>query len=254
MVVKWCMEKADGELLVRFDFGIFALHFFNELLLCGGDNGLFSIVNITTQKIDKQLQLKHAAIFDIKVWNTKILVAQANGVLSVFNFEFELEQELALSPKSLRKILICGEVFYVAGSEGVIWKIGSDLKIKDKIQAHIQSVFCLDYNFRNHLLLSGGRDAVLKLWQDMKPINVINAHWYHINDIAFNTSQKWAATCSMDKTIKIWEAENLELLKVIDAPKYEAHQSSVNKILWIGINRFISCSDDRTIMCFEIQQ
>lgn len=56
----------------------------------------------------------------------------------------------------------------------------------------------------------------------------------------------------MDKTIKLWEAENMDLLKVIDYQKNESHQSSVNKILWIDRKRFISCSDDKKIILFEI--
>ena len=75
-----------------------------------------------------------------------------------------------------------------------------------------------------------------------------------INDIQFSSDGKHFVTCSMDKTIKVWETENCDLLKVIDKDRYDAHTSSVNKLFWSGYqNQLVSVSDDRTIMIWDIK-
>lgn len=57
----------------------------------------------------------------------------------------------------------------------------------------------------------------------------------------------------MDKTIRLWNTDTWELIKVIDFQKHEAHTSSVNCGLWLNENIVISCSDDRSIQAFHIE-
>jgi WD40 repeat protein len=58
----------------------------------------------------------------------------------------------------------------------------------------------------------------------------------------------------MDKTIKIWDAKNFKLLKVIDKSRHGGHLTAVNKIFWSNYkNRLISCSDDRSISIWELK-
>ncbi|MDI1235608.1 MAG: hypothetical protein PSX81_15125 [bacterium] len=254
MVVKWNLEQADGQLLIRFPYPIYSLCRFKDNLLCGGNKGVLTVFNLTTKKIVNQLQFDTSAIFDILVWYDKFLLANGNGILIVLTKDFVIEKQSNLSNKSLRKMVATETTVFVAGSEGIIWQLDKLANIVKFQTAHDQSIFALDYDFENNILISGGRDAVLKVWDNLEVLKIISAHWYHINCISFNETQTYFATCSLDKSIKLWKSENHELLKVISNEKYEAHQSSVNKILWIGINRFISCSDDRMIMCFEIQQ
>ena len=94
----------------------------------------------------------------------------------------------------------------------------------------------LAYSPNGEFLLSGGLDAVLKIWEVHKgfaPVQTINAHWLHINAIQYSPAGHYFATASMDKTLKIWDADTFELLKVLDKEKYDGHTSSVNKILWV---------------------
>lgn len=82
----------------------------------------------------------------------------------------------------------------------------------------------------------------------------VPAHLLHIHDLQLNADATRLLSASMDKTIKLWNTDTGELLKVIDFEKHGGHRSSVNKILWFHKNTIISCSDDRTLMCFEIQE
>jgi WD40 repeat protein len=102
--------------------------------------------------------------------------------------------------------------------------------------------------------VTGGRGATLHFLNNSNSEIQIKAHLLHIHSLSLHPEQNLLLSSSMDKTIKLWDFENKTLLKVIDKEKYNGHTSSVNKILWFDRNRFISCSDDRTIKCFEIIQ
>jgi WD40 repeat protein len=57
----------------------------------------------------------------------------------------------------------------------------------------------------------------------------------------------------MDKSIKVWDAEEYKLLKVIDKSRHAGHGTSVNKLLWTPFNdQLISASDDRTLSVWQI--
>jgi WD40 repeat protein len=44
------------------------------------------------------------------------------------------------------------------------------------------------------------------------------AHLYAINHLDFSPDGKHFVTCSMDKSIKVWDTEEIETAKVIDKP------------------------------------
>jgi WD40 repeat protein len=99
-------------------------------------------------------------------------------------------------------------------------------------------------------------DAYLNVWNIEKEyalINHIPDHNYTIYSIVFSTNMKFFATGSRDKTIKIWDAENFEMLLRIDKKQHEGHSYSVNKLFWSDFNNYlVSTGDDRAIMVWQI--
>jgi WD40 repeat protein len=81
----------------------------------------------------------------------------------------------------------------------------------------------------------------------------IVAHLFTINHIAFRKEGDYFATCSKDKSIKVWENGTFRLRKVIDRGRHAGHGTSVNKVGWLE-NGFllISCSDDRAASAWEL--
>jgi WD40 repeat protein len=125
------------------------------------------------------------------------------------------------------------------------------------ISAHQNSVFSVAFAplAENPYLLSGSRDAHLKSWAvslDYQQQQAIVAHLFTINDIQFSPSGKHFITCSKDKSIKYWDSATLRLLKVIDRGRYAGHGTSINKLLWLDEEIFISCSDDNTIGVWKV--
>ena len=57
----------------------------------------------------------------------------------------------------------------------------------------------------------------------------------------------------MDKSIKVWDAETFQLLKVIDKARHAGHGTSVNRLLWTNHNNLlVSASDDRSISIWDL--
>jgi len=82
----------------------------------------------------------------------------------------------------------------------------------------------------------------------------IVAHLFAINHLTYSPDQRLFASCSMDKSIKIWDATTFQLLKVIDRARHAGHGTSINKLLWTSFNnQLISASDDRRISVWDIK-
>nr|MDQ3100792.1 hypothetical protein [Bacteroidota bacterium] len=103
------------------------------------------------------------------------------------------------------------------------------------------------------VLISGGKDGYLRFWrtdQDHQLTREIAAHKGGIYRILFNDDGSLCATCSRDRTIKIWNANSFEPLHRLDRVA-GGHTHSVNSILWID-DLLISASDDRTLIAWPI--
>lgn len=250
MIVLWQAGKDDGLMVAKSDAPIYALYADEQYLIAGSNKGVLTILLRNGHKLVKEIKLSAGAVFDIQKSDGDYLFACADGNMYVADGNFNITRSLHLSDKPLRKILIAEKQLYIAGSDAVIRKLNHRFEVAAIFKDHHLSVFALEIT--NGQLLSAGRDAVIRVHNTSGLQYTVNAHWYPINDIKLNSSGKYFASASLDKSIKIWDADNFALLKVIERPKMDAHQSSVNKILWIDRNRFISCSDDRTLKCFEI--
>jgi WD40 repeat protein len=81
----------------------------------------------------------------------------------------------------------------------------------------------------------------------------VPAHIQAINSLVLSPCARYVATGSMDKTIKIWDSATLQLLKVIDYPRYGGHKHSINTLIWSTYkDLLVSGSDDKQISVWKI--
>jgi WD40 repeat protein len=116
------------------------------------------------------------------------------------------------------------------------------------------AVFTLQYSPDGKHLLSGGRDAQIKVWNAKQGdlVQSIPAHMFAVNHILFHSSQPYFASASMDKSIKIWGADDFKLYKIISREKgLPGHMLSVNKLAWNG-NQLLSTGDDKRIIAWNV--
>lgn len=250
IIIQWNLTTTNGTLFAKIPSPIYTVLWAENLLYAGTNKGELFIFNTTEKKLSKQINFQCGGIFSIVKHKNKVLIGAENGCLLTLENDAIISEKI--SEKSIRKILINGDNILLACSDKCIYNYNVKTKEKTALQGHSSSVFAIaEYN---NILFSGGRDAQLFIWQNNELKQQILAHLLHINDIAINTEAKVLATCSMDKTIKLWHLETYQLLKVITFEKHIAHTSSINKILWIDKNKLISCSDDRKIIQFNITQ
>ena len=259
MVVLWDLSQENiGRIIAKIPSSVYAIRYLpeNNHLLVGQNFDGLHLIDLESNVEIASVQLTKSYIFDIQYSSRYIVVAEGQGrVLLLDKQSLKVLHEWDETDKSARSISIIDNIAAVGFSDNMIRVF--DLDKRQKItewEAHDNSVFKVLFT-PDGQLISGSRDASLKFWNlTGKLEEAIVAHMYAINDICLSPAANLFATCSMDKSIKLWDYRNRTLLKVIDKGRHAGHGTSVNKLLWTGFNNYIvSCSDDRTLSIWDIK-
>lgn len=263
-VVRWDLQNPDmGRLVAKVETQIFSLSYLPSVqkVVAGNMNGGIHWIDLNEPEATKNIAHHQLGVFDIKAINQTVWTAGGKGVLTQWDISsMRSIESLHLSHQSLRCIAFSKKRNEVAvgASDHAIYILDADsMTVKHTItKAHDNSVFTLCYSPDEDYLLSGGRDAHLKVWDVNDNYNCVStqaAHWFTINHICFHPNGSYFATASRDKTIKIWSAQDFKLLKVLDTARDGCHANSVNKLYWSAHeNLLVSCSDDRSMIVWEV--
>jgi WD40 repeat protein len=262
MIVRWSLKDPEnGEVIAKLPNSVYALLYdrFSGLLIAGHNYEGIHLLDWKNKKEVGSLQLTKGAIFDLQAVENKLIVASGDGWINMVDTEqLTIVSKVQATDKSARTIAVnpvSGDIA-IGYSDYFIRIFDADLKMKTEWKAHDNSVFTLRYIPDTSFLVSGSRDARLKVWDSgagYKQAAEVVAHMYAINHIEFSPDGKHFVTCSMDKSIKVWHTEELRLLKVIDKARHAGHGTSVNKLLWTSYNdQLLSAGDDRTISVWNI--
>ncbi len=265
-IVQWDLNNPEqGRLMVRTDAHVYSLCFIRErqLLLLGDMNGGVHWIRLNAPDEQKNIAHHKTSVFCIKYIEGHVFTAGGDGFLSKWAPDKQrCTDSLQLSTQSLRTFAWSEKrnELAVGSSDRSIYIVDSKtMALKTVIRdAHQNSVFSLAFAPEHDILVSGGRDARLKIWSAADgygQISSCEAHWYTINAIAFHPRGHLFATASRDKTIKIWDTHSGALLKVIDTIRNGCHTRSVNTLFWSDFNYWlVSGSDDRSLMIWEIDE
>jgi WD40 repeat protein len=263
-IVAWDLNDPDhGRLLTKTDSNIFSIVYLpsKNWLIAGNMYGGLHWIDLENGNNFKSVQHHKNGVFALFCLNDKeILSLGGDGILTKWDIEKSIATEsLVLSSKSLRAISKHPklDLLAIAASDSNIYLLNSqNLELVRKIEnAHDNSVFSLCFSPDGEYLLSGGRDAYLRIRlsnNNFEELPTQAAHLFTVNDIAYHPNGKFFATASRDKTIRIWDAVSFVLLKVIDSIRNAGHLKSVNRLLWVD-DVLISCSDDRSIIAWEVK-
>lgn len=265
LVVAWDLEAPEqGELLAQVPSSVYALHYLAQehLLLVGQNQHGIQVIDVAAKKVKKSVALPGGAFFDVlaSAQHRQVYVAAGDGTLFILDRDdFSVSQALRYGTKSLRSLALneaANELALGFSDHYIRILDAGNGQLKQQIPAHSNSVFTLAYSPDGRYLLSGSRDAHLKVWevgQGYAEAASIVAHLFTINHITFSPDGRYFATCSMDKSVKVWDARSFRLLKVIDKARHAGHGTSVNKLFWSAhLNSLVSCSDDRTISVWDL--
>ena len=227
----------------------------NRLIIGQNYEGL-RVIDLNNGREEGVVRIGEAALFDITKVENHLLVATGDGeVVVVADDTLKILHRFRATKQRARSIAVNGRKQEIAiGFSDHTVRIydATNYQLKQTLSGHTNSVFVVRYTHNQRYLVSGGRDAHLRIWDVDKNYQLtesIVAHMYAINHLDFSPDGQYFATGSMDKSVKIWDAHAFKLLKVIDKARHAGHGTSVNRVLWMKDDNetLLSASDDRTI-------
>jgi len=253
-------DGSQDKFAIKFNHSVYAMNITKEeFLVVGLSNGALHFFDINKRKEIKFYTQHKKGIFSIEynLIRDHIYVADADGNLSVWESDGrKLLIYLPLGCGKVRSIDIFndGSYFALACQDGNIRVFESEyFNEVSKIYAHKEGASSLLFHpLNNNQLISGGKDALLKLWdwRSGKELKSIAAHNYAIYRISSIKNGELIVTASRDKNIKLWDS-SLNILRRIDY-KQGGHNHSVNDLCTINENTFVSCSDDKRIIVWNL--
>lgn len=265
IVAEWDAHTLQStRALLRANRAIYALQLVAHKgwLLVGQNDGGLHILDVPEQRLLKSVQIHRDAIFDLQAvpGGRTFLSASRDGNIGLWRIE-DLECVLTakVARESLRSVVLNpdGELLAVGSSDNKvrIYQAENLQKIRE-LNDFTNSVFRCVFSPDGRWLLAVGRDAHLRVYDtedDFALAVDVVAHHFAINDLVYRPDGNYFATASMDKTIKLWDAESFRLLKVLDYRRNNAHQSSVNRLLWLEEpDCLVSVSDDNRVLQWKI--
>jgi WD repeat-containing protein 61 len=262
MVVQWNLDSPEtGEMVAKVGSTVYSLCPMPEQrhIVVGQNFEGIHIIDPGTRKEVGSLKMTDAAIFDMMLVGRMLFIACGDGYLvAVDTQEWRTLARIRISEKSLRSLAYNSATHELAvgASDHLITIVDAEtLTVRHRIEGHTNSVFALAFAPHADRLLSAGRDAHLRIFDVSSGYTLIEdiiPHMYTVNDIIFNPSGRLFATCSKDKSIRIWDPDGLRALRTIDRSSSAGHGTSVNRLLWMDDRTLVSVSDDRTASIWSL--
>lgn len=259
-VVEWSLKNMSHiKVMYKTNASIYCIDCPKALpLLISGDRaGQISIFNFEEQKLVFQKQLTTKPIFGLCTVDNLLYFISEDGIIRIFDLkQLTLLNEIEVCNSALRSIaynLKENEICIGAKDNRIYYYSISEKRIVGSDEEHSLPVFSLSYDAQRNHIISGSRDAQIKVWTDKVSRN-IPAHMFAVNNLISITEKPIFVSASMDKSIKVWDANTLDLLAIGDLQRNEGHSKSVNALAYTSYeNYIISAGDDRMIMVWQFE-
>ncbi|XP_072943481.1 protein HIRA [Epargyreus clarus] len=135
-------------------------------------------------------------------------------------------------------------------------------KMLCQMDNHLACVNCVRWSNGGKYLASGGDDRLVMVWslsvtvgtsgkskgETWRCLSILRGHAGDVLDLAWSPLDKWLASCSVDNTIIIWNAEKLpEMLCVLTG-----HTGLVKGVAWDPVGKYLaSQSDDKSLRIWK---
>lgn len=259
LVVRWDLAHTDqGTVVAKVPASVYAMFYDSNRnwLIVGQNHEGLRVIDLANGREEAVVQTGKDALYDVCKVKDRLVVATGAGEVVVIDYDsLKIVNKISASPQRARTIAVTksGSEMAIGFSDHTIRIYDTThYRLKRTLTGHTNSVFVVRYTPDQRYLISGGRDAHLRIWDVGKNYQLtesIVAHMYAINHLDFSPDGRYFATGSMDKSVKVWDAQAFKLLKVIDKARHAGHGTSVNRVLWMhdSDHSLLSASDDRTI-------
>lgn len=231
----------------------------SNTLLVGNAHGGFHVIDLNAKREVRLLQVHKKGVFDFcRLPEGRLAVIGGEGSLSVWDEQsFELIRQIPLSGNKLRSLKLVNEdALTVCDTAGPLHLLdATTLQPITTFKGHERGTNCVAAHPSKPTLISGGRDAHLRVWslETHDEVLALPAHNFSIYALAFSPDGTYLATASFDKTVKIWDTNSLELLARLERPALDAHRASVNALVWAAKDHLITAGDDKRIIHWHLE-
>lgn len=256
-LLKWNIETEEGTLLAKCNSSIYTFLKVNRHLLIGDTHGNIHCIDYPKNQFNQQIQVSKKEIFAIEYSKTNDLffITDGEGQLTILNQNLEIKEQIKISTNRLRSISLskCEQFLFLGGSDGFVYQysiLGS--KVIQSYPIHSSSIFTTLY-YKN-ILFSAGRNAkIISFDTESESVtNTIDAHLNTINQLTLSKCEQFLLTVSRDKSLKVWSAKDLQLLKVVNQEKFPNQiQRSINT-LTVCQNFIYTAGDDKKIVIWQM--
>lgn len=263
-VILWNLKTLSAEKVVaKSPTTIISLLYIkaHNYLLIGQIEGGVHVIDLELGQEIKYLKQHKGYIFDLKYLKEKqeLIVASGDGSISIWSMvNFNLLYQVQITEGKIRKMDLSEDETLISlalGNGEVCLLKTTDWTEHMRIKGGASAVNVARFHPNPDFLLLGEKDAHLSkinLLTQNKELD-LPAHYWAIYDLVYSPSKLLFATASRDKTVKIWNAEELKVLKRFEGLKDQAHTHSVNVLLWLDFESFlISSGDDGMLKVWQI--
>lgn len=264
IIARWdiCNAISSGA-LAQVQAPVFSLFYEEEthLLFVGREDGGMHVLDTQSRKELKLIKNHSQGVFSIRKVGNFIYTVGGDGNMAIMDMEqLQTQKVLKISEKKLRGLYYDSDEknIITAAADGFVRSVGYlDSQIKQAWFAHEGAANTIA-KLPDGRLITGGRDARLKIWAKSEKDYTLNkdiaAHNYAIYQIKTYLEQGIFITASRDKTLKIWDMETMAVCKRINRVQDMGHKNSVNDFVFFPeTSTLISVSDDAAIMVWNLQ-
>lgn len=253
-LVAW--KDDNGQLIAKCPNPVFSIQASTDQseMLMGTLQGEIHLINLAQKKHKKGIKLSSKSIYAIIAQDQHWHVFSGNGTWWVLNRDLAVEEEIKVSQKALRTAIFTNHSWFIGGSDGQIKKYGNAHSPLGAWESNQPTVMQLAYDAAHKRIISVGRDAALRTYDENGHVllDPIQAHMGTIHALAVQEEFRWLATGSMDKSFRIWDLDQFQLLKAMDSKKIGQPLLCVNTAVWNKNDLWIA-GDDKTIKRFKIE-
>jgi WD40 repeat protein len=263
-IVKWNLETGLHEnFSVMLPAPVYSMAFSEgkNYLFAGNGIGQIHFINLDLRAEEKCLQLTKAIVFDLLLLEAQgiLITGSSDGWIHAIELPTgTIMWARKISDAKIRQLRPLDQEgnFVVCCGDGNLCALDLKGKFLFAFKAHFDSCNTALVFSDANLIYTGGKDAHLNVFElsSQKLVERIPAHNFALYDLALHPDMELMASCSRDKTIKLWDPQKAKFLLRIENPMQGGHSHSVNRLYWSSYkNLLVSGGDDRILLVRKIE-
>ncbi len=248
VIARWNIaEQTTDAFSVKLDSPAYAICCFEKTLFAGCTNGAVIAINTDSKQLLWESNYLGFAIFSI-VWSEglhAVLVGDAEGNLFAYSAEGKRLWHFPLAVGKIRALAVADSCFYIGAQDGIVRCFDNrTLNELWQTKAHEGSIYSILRTAEG--LFTGGMDGhVVHLSYMGEKLAALPIHYQSVYGIV--ELGEYRATCSKDKTIKIWD-ENWNCIQRIEST--HGHKRSINTAI-VHNKQLVTAGDDKLILVWS---